>query len=137
MTNPFRQSCGARPAFTSLASKSMTIPSGCAATPPAKKLGPKDGQSAALTGLPGTLSWLSGERVFCSVETPGTTDARATQDLDYLHLFADSAAAIDTATPPLHEHITQDGIIWINQPQKGSKVPIDVTEDTIRKQLRT
>ena len=51
---------------------------------------------------------------------------------DYLHLFTDKAAVIDTAVPALRSKIKPDGMIWMSWPKKASKVPTDVTEDTNR-----
>ena len=110
----------------------MAAQAGYSGTPLAKKLGLKDGQNAAFIGLPETLSWLTQERDFARVETPAAWGALTTKDHDYIHLFTDSAATVDAATPALRDHIKQDGMIWMSWPKKASKVPTDVTEDTIR-----
>ena len=31
------------------------------------------------------------------------------------------------------DKIVRDGMIWVSRPKKASKVPTDITEDTIRK----
>lgn len=110
----------------------MVAQAGYSGTPLAKKLGLKDGQSAAFIGLPETLTWLTKERDFAQVETPAAWDGLATKDHDYIHLFTDNAATVDAATPALRGQIKQDGMIWMSWPKKASKVPTDVTEDTIR-----
>ena len=51
---------------------------------------------------------------------------------DYMHLFTDSAATVDAATPELSKRIAQNGMIWMSWPKKASKRPTDVTEDVIR-----
>ena len=110
----------------------MAAQAGYSGTPLAKKLGLKNGQSAAFIGLPDTLTWLLDERAFAHTETPAAWDALTSKDHDYIHLFTDSAATVDAATPTLRDHIRQDGMIWMSWPKKASKVPTDVTEDTIR-----
>ncbi|MBT8458819.1 MAG: hypothetical protein KJN60_04030 [Boseongicola sp.] len=105
---------------------------GYSSTPLAKKLGLKDGQNAAFIGLPNALAWLKGECTFARVETPAAWDALSTNDHDYIHLFTDSAATVEVATPALRDRIKQDGMIWMSWSKKASKVPTDVTEDTIR-----
>lgn len=110
----------------------MQAQAGYSGTPLAKKLGLKDGQNAAFIDLPDSLSWLAQERVFANLELPSSWDALTSKDLDYVHLFTDSAATIDAATPALRTSIRQDGMIWMSWPKKASKVPTDVTEDTIR-----
>ena len=110
----------------------MQVQAGYSGTPLAKKLGLKDGQNAAFIDLPDSQSWLAQERVFANLELPSSWDALTSKDLDYVHLFTDSAATIDAATPALRTSIRQDGMIWMSWPKKASKVPTDVTEDTIR-----
>ena len=110
----------------------MQAQAGYSGTPLAKKLGLKDGQNAAFIDLPDSLSWLAQERVFASLELPSSWDALTSKDLDYVHLFTDSAATVDAATPALRTSLRQDGMIWMSWPKKASKVPTDVTEDTIR-----
>ena len=110
----------------------MQAQAGYSGTPLAKKLGLKDGQNAAFIGLPDSLSWLAQERVFANLELPSSWDALTSKDLDYVHLFTDSAATVDAATPALRTSLRQDGMIWMSWPKKASKVPTDVTEDTIR-----
>ena len=110
----------------------MQAQAGYSGTPLAKKLGLKDGQNAAFIGLPDSLSWLAQERVFANLELPSSWDALTSKDLDYVHLFTDSAATVDASTPALRTSLRQDGMIWMSWPKKASKVPTDVTEDTIR-----
>ncbi len=69
---------------------------------------------------------------FASLERADSWDAIKGKDLDYVHLFTDSADTVDVATPALRKRIRQNGMIWVSWPKKASKVPTDVTEDTIR-----
>ncbi len=110
----------------------MRADAGYSGTPLAKKLGLKDGQSVAFAGLPHDLGWLAKERDFANVECVKDWSDVTGQELDYIHIFTDSAATVDAATPALRQKIRQDGMIWMSWPKKASKVPTDVTEDTIR-----
>ena len=105
---------------------------GYSGTPLAEKLGLKDGQAVAFAGLPGSLKRLLDERTFGLLEeVDDWTDISGTA-LDYVHLFTDSAAIVEAATPALRDRIDPAGMIWMSWPKKASKVPTDVTEDTIR-----
>jgi hypothetical protein len=105
---------------------------GYSGTPLARKLGLKDGQVAAFVNLPPDLDWLARERALAVLERAGRWGDLARDDYDYLHLFTDSAATIDAATPALRGRIKPDGMIWVSWPKKASKIPTDVTEDVIR-----
>ena len=106
--------------------------SGYSGTPLARKLGLKDGQAVAFAALPDHLDWLCGDRDFASVERAASWHAIKGRDLDYVHVFTDSAATVDAATPAMRARIRADGMIWFSWPKKASKVPTDVTEDVIR-----
>ncbi|QMU58263.1 MAG: DUF3052 domain-containing protein [Boseongicola sp.] len=110
----------------------MPAPAGYSGTPLAKKLGLKDGHSAAFAGLPPSLDWLPDERALMGLQKTNDWTEIDGNDLDYIHLFTDSAATVDAATPKLRDQIKPDGMIWMSWPKKASKVPTDVTEDTIR-----
>ncbi len=106
---------------------------GYSGTPLPKKLGLKDGQAVAFAGLPDTLNDLVSARQFASLEQVDDWAEITGNRLDYIHLFIDSAATIDAATPVLRDRIKPNGMIWMSWPKKASKMPTDVTEDVIRK----
>lgn len=105
---------------------------GYSGTPLARKLGLKDGQAAAFVALPDALAGLVHERALASVEGVGDWREVAGRGLNYVHLFTDSAAMVQAATPALRDRIDPAGMIWMSWPKKASKVPTDVTEDVIR-----
>lgn len=105
---------------------------GYSETPLAQKLGLKDGQSVAFSGLPSGLSGLASCRDFLSVETVGGWRELEGDYLDVIHVFTDSAAEVAEALPALRAMIRPDGMIWISWPKKASGVKTDVTEDVIR-----
>lgn len=110
----------------------MTSQAGYSGTPLAKKLGLKDGHVVGFAGLPESLAWLTGERVFSDVEEAASWDALSRDDYDVAHVFTKEAEIVDAALPGLRERIKPDGMIWMSWPKKASKVPTDVTEDVIR-----
>ncbi|MGB5556905.1 MAG: hypothetical protein WBN04_02730 [Paracoccaceae bacterium] len=110
----------------------MAAAAGYSGTPLAKKLGLRDGQAVAFAGLPATLESLLAERAFAFVERVDDWRDISGLGLDYVHLFTHSAATVEAATPILRDRIDPAGMIWMSWPKKASKVPTDVTEDTIR-----
>ncbi|MGR3344518.1 MAG: hypothetical protein ACU0DI_15080 [Paracoccaceae bacterium] len=108
------------------------VDAGYSGTPLPKNLGLKDGQAVAFAGLPGSLSALASAREFASLERARAWAALKGNQFDYIHLFTDSAATIDAATPVLRDRIKPNSMIWMSWPKKASKLPTDVTEDVIR-----
>ena len=106
--------------------------SGYSGTPLPRKLGLKDGQRAAFAGLPPELSDLARAAAFASVETKKHWRDVSGEALDYIHLFTDSAAELDWATPALRSRMRPEGMFWVSWPKRASKRPTDVTEDVIR-----
>jgi len=49
-----------------------------------------------------------------------------------VHLFADSKAELASALKKSLQNLRPDGVVWVSWPKKASKVPTDITEDTIR-----
>ena len=49
-----------------------------------------------------------------------------------MHLFADSREVLTQALKRLRTRILPDAAIWVSWPKKASKVPTDITEDSIR-----
>ncbi len=49
-----------------------------------------------------------------------------------MHLFADSREVLTQALKRLRTRIRPDAAIWVSWPKKASKVPTDITEDSIR-----
>ena len=53
-------------------------------------------------------------------------------DIDVIHVFTASRAHLEAFLPDAMAQMARDGMIWVSWPKKASKVPSDVTEDTIR-----
>lgn len=99
--------------------------SGYSGRPLWKKLGLMDGAPSTVINPPDTYSQL----------LDGAPDA----DWDshhahpaFVHLFTVHRAEMETLLPELLAKLDRDGMIWISWPKKASKVPTDITEDTIR-----
>jgi hypothetical protein len=98
-----------------------------------KKLGLKDGQAVAFCALPDSQRDLLTSRAFSFVEEAKDAASLKRSGFDFIHLFTDSAATVLSAMPILRDRIKPAGMILMSWPKKASKVPTDVTEDTIRK----
>lgn len=111
----------------------MTSTSGYSGTPLAQKLGFKDGLRVLFIDLPETLDELATSRAFASADRTGWDQLPAAgAGYDAVHLFTTRRADLDTGLPVLVRAIAPDGMIWISWPKKASKVPTDITEDTLR-----
>lgn len=110
----------------------MSVAAGYSGTPLPQKLGLKDGQRALFLDLPDDLSDLATSRAFASAERTGWSALAAARNLDLIHGFTASRAVLENNAKPLMAAIAPAGSIWISWPKKASKVPTDITEDTIR-----
>jgi hypothetical protein len=100
---------------------------GYSGTPLAKKLGIKPGARILVTGAPKTY--------LESLEPlpDGVTFAKMVSDsIDLIHLFTDSRAKLASALAQYRKAMHPDAAIWVSWPKKASKVPTDITEDTVR-----
>jgi hypothetical protein len=110
----------------------MTPTPGYSGTPLPQKLGLKDGQQVLFLDLPDDLADLATSRAFASAERTGWDGLATARDLDLIHGFTASRAVLENSARPLMAAIAPAGSIWISWPKKASKVPTDITEDTIR-----
>lgn len=51
---------------------------------------------------------------------------------DFIHLFVKERKELEKFLPQLQKSLKPAGSIWVSWPKKASKVPTDITEDTIR-----
>ena len=54
------------------------------------------------------------------------------KDLDFLHLFVDSRAALVREFPKLRESLRSSGMLWISWPKKPSGRASDLDENVVR-----
>ncbi len=98
---------------------------GYSGTPLAKKLGIKEGSAVALLSAPDDLE-LEGLPDGVTVRT----SARGTNDV--IVSFHEWRADLEKKVPSLLKALAVNGGLWIAWPKKASKVPTDITEDTVR-----
>jgi hypothetical protein len=113
------------------------MPTGYSGTPLAKKLGIKDGMRVALIHAPAHYWKLFEDQPEgLSVLEVGPTAKVAAklknESVEVAHVFATEAKALADSLPVLMGAIARNGTIWVSWPKKASKVPTDITEDTIR-----
>ena len=58
--------------------------------------------------------------------------AGRTQSTDLVHTFVDRKSALEKELTELRKALRSNAVVWISWPKKASKVPTDITEDTIR-----
>jgi hypothetical protein len=100
---------------------------GYSANPLYKKLGLKDGFTVKLINEPQDYVELIGE-FFGKLSIKN----KATQDLDFIHLFTNSIAELEVILPKIKEEIRKDGTIWVSWYKKSAGKPTELTENTIR-----
>lgn len=102
--------------------------------------------SAGYSGKPlaGKLGIKSGTR-FVTINAPAAyTDwlgplpdgvafaEQADANTDIVHLFVTERAELERHLSTLRSALRPDAAVWVSWPKKSSKVPTDITEDTIR-----
>ena len=100
---------------------------GYSGTPLARKLGIGEACRVVVTGAPedylALLDPLPRDVVF---------DAVVSADTDIVHVFAVHRGELAADLNVLRTRIRSNASIWVSWPKKASKVPTDITEDTIR-----
>jgi hypothetical protein len=96
-------------------------------TPLSKKLGIRSGSMIHLVDAPdGFLDLL--EPLPDNVHFVDATTDRT----DIVHVFANRRDKLELELYALRDAIQPAAVIWVSWPKKASKVPTDITEDTIR-----
>jgi hypothetical protein len=102
-------------------------PAGYSGTPLFKKLGIKSGSRVVAKRAPKEY-----QSLLAPLPPEVAMSARVTSSTDLVHLFCTARAELFADLSALRETIRPDAAIWISWPKKTSKVPTDITEDTIR-----
>jgi hypothetical protein len=103
------------------------MPEGYSGTPLAKKLGFRAGQRVWFHDMPNSV------RAEIDPSAIGVDELLvASEGTQGAHIFVTERAVLERQITALRELITPDGFIWVSWPKKASKVPTDITEDTIR-----
>jgi hypothetical protein len=100
---------------------------GYSGTPLARKLGIAAGSRVAALHAPDEyLDWLA------PLPEGVKFAARASATTDVVHVFADRRAELAAQLDSLRGRIAPAAAVWVSWPKKASRVPTDITEDTIR-----
>lgn len=59
------------------------------------------------------------------------------KEIDFVHLFSTESKQIKKLIDQARKYVASNGMIWVSWPKKASKVPTDITEDTIRNHALT
>ncbi len=57
---------------------------------------------------------------------------RLTKDMEIVHLFINKKSELKKECEQNVKYIKQDGMIWVSWYKKASKLPTEITEDTVR-----
>lgn len=100
---------------------------GYSGTPLAKKLGFKPGQRVSAPGAPSNY-----RKLLAPLPDGVEFQARVSKTTDLVHVFTASKAELARNLAAWLKVLSPDAAIWVSWPKKTSKVPTDITEDTIR-----
>jgi hypothetical protein len=100
---------------------------GYSGTPLAKKLGIVENSRVFLSDPP--KDYL---RLIAPVPSGTQVVKKIDGDTDVVHLFTKERARLATLLRSSIKRIRPDAAIWVSWPKKASRVPTDITEDTIR-----
>ena len=105
----------------------MPATPGYSGTPLARKLGIAAGSRVAALHAPDDyLDWLA------PLPAGVRFAARASATTDVVHVFVDRRAELAAQLDSLRGRIAPAAAVWVSWPKKASKLPTDITEDTIR-----
>ena len=100
---------------------------GYSGTPLVTKLGIKAGSQLCVVHAPdGYLKWIEplpeGVRIA----------ARLSSNVDLVHIFTSHKKELSDALLSYRSALKPTAVVWVSWPKKSSKVPTDITEDTVR-----
>lgn len=91
-----------------------------------QKLGLKPGLRLRIDNEPGNYAALVG------LDAGSLCRVGPRAAFDMIHVFVDRADVLKRHLDRLATTLPPTGVIWVSWPKKSSKVPTDITEDTIR-----
>jgi hypothetical protein len=105
----------------------LNLAEGYSGTPLAKKLSLKDGMHVWFGGMPDSVR----DEIY-SFGLTLVEEAAPAKGIETAHVFVTEKAVLAERLSALRHMIDPAGQLWISWPKKASKVPTDITEDTIR-----
>jgi hypothetical protein len=100
---------------------------GYSGTPLPKKLGIAELSRLVVRHAPDDYA-----RMLAPIPRGTTFEKTVSKKTDIVHIFSDRKALLETELAALRNSIRSDAVVWVSWPKKASKVPTDITEDTIR-----
>lgn len=98
---------------------------GYSGTPLGKKLSLKPGMRVWFDATPASVR--------ADIETPELIElVDPAAPIDAAHIFVTERADMEAKLAMLRHLLAPAGFVWVSWPKKASKVPTDITEDTIR-----
>ncbi|MGL4541710.1 MAG: hypothetical protein ACRCUI_04280 [Polymorphobacter sp.] len=97
---------------------------GYSGTPLRHKIGVADGQRTLRHAMPAQIA--------TEIDGDGPPPDTATPPWDMVHLFCDRRDELAAMLLRLRAELAPAGMIWVSWPKRASKMPTDITEDTIR-----
>ena len=107
--------------------KMSTKLTGYSGTPLAKKLGITANSRVVAKHAPDDFAQL-----LDPIPAGALFETEVSKATDIVHVFAQDKATLHAELRDLRSSIRPDGVVWVSWPKKASKVPTDITEDTIR-----
>ena len=104
---------------------------GYSGTPLAKKLGIKEGMKVVTVDAPDNYAQLLAP-IPDGVKLDGSVPADSKGKIDLLHLFTNTRDGLFRGVSEARDLIKQNGAIWVSWYKKASKLPCEITEDTVR-----
>jgi len=102
-------------------------PAGYSGTPLARKLGIVGGAKVFARNAPAEYAEL-----LEPLPPDVSFQTRLSRETDIVHVFRAARADLKADLQALRTSIRSDAVVWVSWPKKASKVPSDITEDTIR-----
>ena len=105
----------------------MLSTAGYSGTPLTKKLGFKERSLVCLVDAPKDYAQL-----VAPMPAGVQFISKPRRDADIAHIFVSRRSALSKHLSQLRETLNTHAAIWVSWPKKTSKVPTDISEDTIR-----
>jgi hypothetical protein len=100
---------------------------GYSGKPLAAKLGIKEGAEVYVTGAPEDYLTL-----IAPLPDGVAISSKFSKKTNLVHLFTVRKNELARALQSFRAKLDPDAVVWISWPKKSSKVPTDITEDTVR-----
>lgn len=96
-------------------------------TPLTKKLGIKEGFKVLVIDAPAEY-----QALLAPLPASVAFTKSANSSIDLAHVFATERRVLAQSLAKLRKKLMPEAAVWVSWPKKSSKVPTDITEDTIR-----